>query len=577
MRAMISRGRARHPAPPDHLRDAEADGAGAQPAGDGAHRPPAGPPRVHRGDRQPALVPGADPRATSATARAFGIELSYSREEQLLGTAGGRPQRRRLPRRLLPGDLRRRPHRHRPGGDARLPRVPRRDRHPGDQAGRGHEPVRRRDHRLRRPHPGLPGEARPGRGALGPRQLRHLHVPLRDLRLLPGARERASSRPAPTTRPGFADWAMDVFPALLAGDVPFYSHEVDAYWNDIGNLDELRQGNFDALAGRGRGRSRRARGRRRRPRRRATSTGSRSRRRSWSATGSRSAPGVRIDGPAVIGDGCRIGDGVPDARVDRCSPAPSLPARRRCARRRHRSVADAPSYSRRILSVRARLRAPPAANLGVRWSSPDAIARLLVPPLCVACGRPVPAPGACSASPVRRAARRCRAACAAPAAARDRRGFLGGPHDGVARDLVVALKFRRLLPVAGLMAERIARLRRRARCRRRPLVPVPTAPLRLRCRGFDPAAEIAAALARAAGTADAELPAPRRRPAPGRPAPAELRIARPPRVSAIAPAPAPASARRRRDDHRRDPGRLRPAFASAGAERVIAVTFARRL
>ena len=42
---------------------------------------------------------------------------------------------------------------------------------------------------------------------------------------------------------------MDVFPALLEGDVPFYSHEVDAYWNDIGNLDELRQGNFDALTG----------------------------------------------------------------------------------------------------------------------------------------------------------------------------------------------------------------------------------------------------------------------------------------------------------------------------------------
>ena len=48
---------------------------------------------------------------------------------------------------------------------------------------------------------------------------------------------------------GFADWAMDVFPALLEGDVPFYSHEAEAYWNDIGNLEELRGGNFDALRG----------------------------------------------------------------------------------------------------------------------------------------------------------------------------------------------------------------------------------------------------------------------------------------------------------------------------------------
>ncbi len=48
---------------------------------------------------------------------------------------------------------------------------------------------------------------------------------------------------------GFADWAMDVFPRLLDGDVPFYSHEIDAYWNDIGNLTELRESTLDALSG----------------------------------------------------------------------------------------------------------------------------------------------------------------------------------------------------------------------------------------------------------------------------------------------------------------------------------------
>lgn len=48
---------------------------------------------------------------------------------------------------------------------------------------------------------------------------------------------------------GFADWAMDVFPALLEAGIPFYSHEIDAYWNDIGNLDELHSGNLDALRG----------------------------------------------------------------------------------------------------------------------------------------------------------------------------------------------------------------------------------------------------------------------------------------------------------------------------------------
>ncbi len=49
--------------------------------------------------------------------------------------------------------------------------------------------------------------------------------------------------------PGFVDWAIDVFPALLEGDIPFYSHEIDAYWNDIGSVAEFVQGNLDALTG----------------------------------------------------------------------------------------------------------------------------------------------------------------------------------------------------------------------------------------------------------------------------------------------------------------------------------------
>jgi mannose-1-phosphate guanylyltransferase len=45
------------------------------------------------------------------------------------------------------------------------------------------------------------------------------------------------------------DWANDVFPVLLENDVPFYIHEIDEYWNDVGSLDELRSGTFDALTG----------------------------------------------------------------------------------------------------------------------------------------------------------------------------------------------------------------------------------------------------------------------------------------------------------------------------------------
>ena len=45
------------------------------------------------------------------------------------------------------------------------------------------------------------------------------------------------------------DWAKDVFPALLEHDVPFYIHELEAYWNDIGSFTELRQGTWAALEG----------------------------------------------------------------------------------------------------------------------------------------------------------------------------------------------------------------------------------------------------------------------------------------------------------------------------------------
>jgi len=45
------------------------------------------------------------------------------------------------------------------------------------------------------------------------------------------------------------DWAHDVFPALLANDIPFHVHEIHEYWNDVGSLEELRQGTFDALRG----------------------------------------------------------------------------------------------------------------------------------------------------------------------------------------------------------------------------------------------------------------------------------------------------------------------------------------
>ena len=158
------------------------------------------------------------------------------------GAAAGhlrrRPQGRRVPRRLVPGHLRRCPHRHRPRRRCASSTNPTTGSDPGHQTGRGHQPVRCRDHRPRRSHSGVPGEARPRRSALRPRQLRHLHVPGRDLRLLSGA---GTSKAAGTATRGLSRFGLDVFPGLLAGDIPFFWREIDAYWNDIGNLEELRE------------------------------------------------------------------------------------------------------------------------------------------------------------------------------------------------------------------------------------------------------------------------------------------------------------------------------------------------
>jgi mannose-1-phosphate guanylyltransferase len=105
------------------------------------------------------------------------------------------------------------------------------------------------------------------------------------------------------------DFALDVFPALLESDVPFHVHEVDAYWNDVGSLDEYLQGNLDALSGAVQVSEPAG------ERRDGVVVGERT---SLPEDGDLEPPillgggceigsGVRLEGPLVIGDGCRIG------------------------------------------------------------------------------------------------------------------------------------------------------------------------------------------------------------------------------------------------------------------------------
>jgi mannose-1-phosphate guanylyltransferase len=110
----------------------------------------------------------------------------------------------------------------------------------------------------------------------------------------------------------FVDWAQDVFPVLLERDVALYGHVIDDYWNDVGSIGELIRGNFDALTGKVR----------------VDFAGSELVSGLWlgdSTTlegqvlmeppvyigeGCTMRPDARLTGPVVIGDGCTIGEGA---------------------------------------------------------------------------------------------------------------------------------------------------------------------------------------------------------------------------------------------------------------------------
>jgi mannose-1-phosphate guanylyltransferase len=111
----------------------------------------------------------------------------------------------------------------------------------------------------------------------------------------------------------FADWAQDVFPALLANDVPFHIHEIRDYWNDVGSLAELRQGTFDALHGE---LHLQVDGQEVRPgvilagEQRVLPEDLEIDGRAWIGHDVQIGKGVRLMGPLVLGDGASVGDGA---------------------------------------------------------------------------------------------------------------------------------------------------------------------------------------------------------------------------------------------------------------------------
>ena len=129
-------------------------------------------------------------------------------------------------------------------------------------------------------------------------------------------------RHVPTDRP--FDFSKELFPLLLEMGRPMYGCVLDGYWQDIGNLDQFRQANFDALD----------------EKVRLEIPGIRIRGNVWLGEGVDVHDLDALEGPAYLGNYCRI---APEATVGAytvLSNSVTLRERARTAR----SIVDASTY-----------------------------------------------------------------------------------------------------------------------------------------------------------------------------------------------------------------------------------------
>jgi mannose-1-phosphate guanylyltransferase/phosphomannomutase len=126
----------------------------------------------------------------------------------------------------------------------------------------------------------------------------------------------------PTDRP--FDFSKELFPYLLEMGRPLYGYVMDGYWQDIGNLDQFRQANFDALE----------------EKVKLNIPGIRIRGNVWLGEGVEIADLEQIEGPAYIGNYCRVAPGATVGAHTVLSNSVTLRERTRVTR----SVIDASTH-----------------------------------------------------------------------------------------------------------------------------------------------------------------------------------------------------------------------------------------
>jgi mannose-1-phosphate guanylyltransferase / phosphomannomutase len=129
-------------------------------------------------------------------------------------------------------------------------------------------------------------------------------------------------RHVPADRP--YDFSKELFPYLLEMGRPLYGFVMDGYWQDIGNLDQYRQANFDALD----------------ESVRLNIPGIRIRGNVWLGEGVEIGDLEQIEGPALLGNYCRIAQGATVGAYSVLSNSVTLRERTRTTR----SVIDASTH-----------------------------------------------------------------------------------------------------------------------------------------------------------------------------------------------------------------------------------------
>jgi mannose-1-phosphate guanylyltransferase/phosphomannomutase len=129
-------------------------------------------------------------------------------------------------------------------------------------------------------------------------------------------------RHVPTDRP--YDFSKELFPYLLEMGRPLYGFVMDGYWQDIGNLDQYRQANFDALD----------------EHVKLNVPGIRIRGNVWLGEGVEISDLDQVEGPALLGNYCRIAPGASVGAYSVLSNSVTLRERTRTTR----SVVDASTH-----------------------------------------------------------------------------------------------------------------------------------------------------------------------------------------------------------------------------------------